>query len=132
MIRNIGLERKERLNIEHFKTKYCKPKTAQCSCSRLFDGLLQNEQFEDVVHLHLLMSPSKKDYIAACRCYLGASARAGFDSVEITHATERCNGKNSISVGEYANLCENVLAPKACGGYWDITKVRFSKLCDIR
>ena len=125
MLRNIGLKNKERINIEHFNTKYCQPKSehGDCSCSRLFDGLLQSEQFKDVDHLHLLMSPTKKeDYMAACRCYLGASARAGFRSLKITYATERCNGEKAISVGAYTNLCEKDLAPKECKGYWDIIK----------
>ena len=125
MLRNIGLERKDRLNIEHFDTKYCQSKSAhgECSCSRLFDGLLQNEQFQDIAHLHLLMSPKKReDYMAACRCYLGAAARAGFRSLKITYATERCNGEKTLSRGAYTNLCERDLAPKDCRGYWDMTK----------
>ena len=123
-ITTIGVESKHRMNIEDVKAKYCQPKSeyGDCSCSRLLDGLLQTEQFKNVAHIQFFMTPEEDDYIAAYRCYLGASARAGFRSLKITYATERCNGEKAISVGAYTNLCEKDLAPKACGGYWDITK----------
>ena len=89
----------------------------------MFDGLLLNEEFHDVSLIHLLLSTSKDDYIAACKCYLGSSARAGFDSVEIKYASPaNCNGIKAISTASYAAVCEIDLAPSACAGRWDITK----------
>ena len=110
-------------------TKTCQPKSSysDCSCSKLFDGLLRSQVFEDISHLRLMMAPSKDDYMAACRCYLGASSRAEFTSVEIKDPImyknhDKCNGKRVISIGSYAKICENELAPNTCEGYWDITK----------
>ena len=121
----IAKKMKNRVNIDHVNTKYCQPKSQYngCSCSKLLDGLLLNEEFHEVSLIHLLLSTSKEDYIAACKCYLGSAARAGFDSVEIKYASpEKCNGKKTISTGSYAAVCELDLAPDACAGRWDITK----------
>ena len=121
----IAKKMKNRVNIDHVNTKYCQPKSQYdgCSCSKLLDGLLLNEEFHEVSLIHLLLSTSKEDYIAACKCYLGSAARAGFDSVEIKYASpEKCNGKKTISTGSYAAVCELDLAPNACAGRWDIKK----------
>ena len=83
--------------------------------------------FQGISHIRLMMAPTKDDYMAACRCYLGASSRAGFTSVEIKDPImyknlEKCNGKRALSIRSYVKICENELAPNTCEGYWDITK----------
>lgn len=122
----LGKKNNNRFNIDHVNTKYCQPKADGCSCSKLFDSLLLKKQFQDISLIHLLLSVKKEDYIAACKCYLGSSARAGFDSVEITYASPAsCNGKKPITTGSYAAVCEIDLAPNVCAGRWDITKTLF-------
>ena len=117
-----------RLRIEKIITKNCQPESSypDCSCSKLFDGLLSNQDFQDLelIQFRHKMSAQKDNYLAACRCYLGASARAGFNSVEIKFAKDTgCNKYWPISTETYDNVCKDDFAPKECGGYWNIIKM---------
>ena len=114
---------KNTLEIDYVWTKYCQPRPKDCSCSKLFDAVLGNKQFHDVSRLELAIETKKDDYVAACRCYLGASSRAGFDTVEMRFSVPtKCNGKRSISTSTYVDICEKDLAPNYCIGVWHITK----------
>ena len=67
------------------------------------------------------MQAYPEDYVAGCRCYLGAPARAGFTSVTITNAhAKRYNGKKSFTAKDYGDLCQAI---DSCDGEWKITKV---------
>ena len=60
---------------------YCKTELESCSCKALLESLLQQDVVKDVVAIQGVFAAYPA--IAGCRCYLGASARMGFDFVEL-------------------------------------------------
>ena len=116
-----------RLDIIDVQTKYCQPKSNYkgCSCGKLLDGLLKLEQNsgQDLIGIYLDMQVYPSDYIAGCRCYLGAPARAGFNSLTITNAhVNRCNVKKQyFNIGHYGDLCDDMYS-NLCDGQWKISK----------
>ena len=117
-----------KLSIEMVDAEYCNPKPKECGCSTMLKSLLDKTPNVQHIEGYFVAKP----FIKVCRCYLGAAARKGFDTVEFTSESSKdeCNAKLEFNNKEpiegndkhYANFCKNYENLKCGRAHGIITK----------
>ena len=90
------------LYIKNVNAEYCKPKPEACHCNRMLDNILAKYSELDEIEGFFMANP----FMAGCKCYLGAAARAGFKYVQFESTKKKCNKKNKINIKNYGKVCK--------------------------
>ena len=102
------------------------PRPKQCHCGSMLDSILaRNKHVKEITGR---FTAKAENSMAACRCYLGAAARAKFKYVQMDEpgsqghcAKKREINKSKHSINHYVKVCTELIKRGCKNGFGRIT-----------
>ena len=98
---------KNSLFLDYVEGNACKPKPEKCHCRTMLDRVLELNPDIERIDGHFCAKP----FMKGCRCYLGAAAQVGFNSID----SEKKGCDAEFTSSNYVEVCKK-LEKKKCSG----------------